>query len=72
METKKRTAAEACQNFSDKLVTLLAVISAFVCAGLMEDFTMHSFIVIYWAVLTVKNVTDRIKRLIERGKPREK
>ena len=45
---------------SDALVLALFAISLDVCAGLAAERNMWSWIVAYWAVLTVKNIVDWI------------
>lgn len=44
------------------LVILLAVIAAVVLAGLIAGRNMWGCIIAYWAVLTVKNAIDAIRK----------
>lgn len=44
------------------LVILLAVIAAVVLAGLIAGRNMWGYIIAYWAVLTVKNIIDAIRK----------
>jgi len=48
------------KKISAWLVILLAVIAAVVAVGLIAGFAMWPFIILYWMVLTIKNVVDYI------------
>lgn len=48
------------KRLSALLVLALAAIALIVCAGLAAGRNMWSWIVAYWAVLTVKNIVDWI------------
>lgn len=50
------------KKLSAYLVLLLAVIAAVVAVGLIAGLTMWPVIILYWMVLTVKNVVDYIGR----------
>lgn len=60
-----RELCEKCARISAALVVALAVNAATVCTGLLAGFNMQAFIVCYWAVLTVKHVTDAIRNAAE-------
>ena len=48
------------KRLSALLALALAAIALTVCAGLAAGRVMWSWIVGYWAVLTVKNITDYV------------
>lgn len=43
-------------------IFLLMVDAAWVCIGLMQNRVMWAWIVLYWAILTVKNFIDWRKK----------
>lgn len=47
-----------CKHISSMLALLLAAIALIVCAGLAAGRVMWAWIVGYWAVLTLKNLSD--------------
>ena len=47
-------------QISAGLVIVLALIAAIVATGLIAGYSMFSFIVAYWIVLTAKNIVDYI------------
>lgn len=46
------------KNISNYLVLVLAVIAAVVSVGLIAGLTMWPVIILYWMVLTAKNIVD--------------
>ena len=46
------------KRLSALLVLALAAVALIVCAGLAAGVSMWPWIVGYWAVLTIKNITD--------------
>ena len=46
---------------SQGLVILLMLDAAWVCAGLARKKNMWKWIVLYWAILTLKNLADFLK-----------
>lgn len=48
------------KKLSAWLVILLAVIAAIVAIGLIAGYSMWPVIILYWSVLTMKNVVDYI------------
>lgn len=50
------------KKLSAYIVLLLAVIAAVVAVGLIAGLAMWPVIILYWMVLTVKNVVDYIGR----------
>lgn len=50
------------KRLSALLVLALAAIALIVCAGLTAGVSMWPWIVVYWAVLTAKNIVDWIGR----------
>lgn len=50
------------KKISAWLVIALAVIAAIVSIGLIAGLSMFPAIVLYWSVLTIKNVSDIIGR----------
>ena len=54
-----------CKMISAVLVVVLALIAAVVAVGLIAGYAMWPFIVIYWMVLTAKNLTDHIGNMEE-------
>ena len=46
------------QETSKMLVLVLALIAGIVAVGLIEGYKMYAFIVMYWLVLTMKNLID--------------
>ena len=46
---------------SQFLVILLALDAAWVCAGLCQRKNMWKWIIVYWLVLTLKNLADFLK-----------
>ena len=46
------------RNISNALVLALAIIAAVVATGLIAGVQMWPWIIMYWLVLTVKNVVD--------------
>lgn len=48
------------RRITDALILALAVIAAVVATGLIMGWSMWAWIILYWLVLTVKNVVDYI------------
>lgn len=48
------------KQISARLVIALAAIAAIVTTGLIAGFVMHPWIVVYWVVLTAKNIVDYV------------
>ena len=49
------------KQISAILIIILAIIAAVVATGLIMGCTMWAVIIIYWLVLTIKNVVDFIQ-----------
>lgn len=45
-------------TLSQTLVLILAVIAAITATGLIAGYSMQAWIVMYWLVLTMKNLVD--------------
>ena len=54
------------RRLTDILIIALAVIAAVVATGLIMGWSMWAFIILYWMVLTIKNVLDFISRMAQR------
>ena len=50
------------RKLTDALVLALAAIAAVVATGLIMDVSVWPMIIVYWLVLTIKNVLDYIGR----------
>ena len=48
------------KRISAMLVVVLAVVAAITAIGFIAGYAMQPWIVLYWSVLTVKNVVDYI------------
>lgn len=48
------------KQISNVLIIALAVIAAITATGLIAGYAMQPTIIIYWLVLTIKNVVDYI------------
>lgn len=53
------------KRMTDILILALAVIAAVVATGLIMDVSVWPMIIVYWLVLTIKNVLDYIGRCRE-------
>ena len=56
IEVQRMTA----KQISAILIIILAIIAAVVATGLIMGYTMWAVIIIYWLVLTAKNIVDYI------------
>ena len=57
---------DECKKISAVLVVVLALIAAMVSIGLIAGYAMWPWIVIYWMVLTGKNLVDHIGNMEEK------
>jgi hypothetical protein len=53
------------RKLTDRLIIALAVIAAIVATGLIMGWSMWAAIILYWMVLTIKNVLDYTARARE-------
>ena len=49
-----------CKQISSILVVVLAVIAAITAIGFIAGYAMQPWIVLYWSVLTAKNLIDYV------------
>lgn len=54
------------KKITDILILTLALIAAVVATGLIMGWSMWAAIILYWMVLTIKNVLDFISRMTQR------
>lgn len=52
----------SCKQISSVLVVVLAVIAAITAIGFIAGYAMQPWIVLYWSVLTAKNLIDYVGR----------